>query len=94
MHFHFVDLKDFSHWWLKIDHDEVDLCLQAPGLDEQLVIETTLRTLTEIWMGDVTLTGSVRMGKLKTYGLLSYERTLSKWLGQHRLADIRPPFSR
>ena len=87
IHFHFADQADFNNWWLKFDNDEVDLCLTAPGEDEELVIETSLRTLTELWMGDINLSAAKNSG-LKMFGLSEYEKTFLKWLGSHPLAGI------
>ncbi len=85
IHFHFQDQESHADWWLKIDGDDVDLCLHRPGDDEDLLVETTLRCLTEIWMGDVSPSQACRKGSLKLTGLLPYEKTFSKWLGRHRL---------
>ena len=90
IHFYFSDLGSFNHWWLKMDADEVDLCQQPPGQDEHLRVTCTLRALTEIWMGDLDLDRAIRQSKLQLLGLKPYEKAFSRWLGRHRLADIRP----
>lgn len=90
IHFHFRDLAAFNHWWLKIDQDEVDLCLEAPGQDEHLMVQCSLRALTEIWMGDLDIPVAVRRKDLVLLGLTPYERSFGSWLGRHRLAEIRP----
>lgn len=90
IHFHFTDLDKYNHWWLKVDNGEVDLCMEPPGQDEHLYVETTLRCLTEIWMGDIPTIRATNAGQLSLLGLKPYERSFPKWLGQHRLAEIRP----
>jgi len=90
IHFRFTDLKDYPNWWLKIDDELVDLCIEAPGEDSDLLIETDLRCLTEIWMGDTRLEMAVRTGRIRLLGQIDYERSISRWLGRHRLADVRP----
>lgn len=89
IHFHFPDLAEFGDWWLKFDDDNVDLCLTPPGDDEDLIIETNLRLLTELWMGDTSLTTAINSG-MKILGLSQYEKTIQKWLGHHPLAGITP----
>lgn len=90
VHFHFTDLEHFNHWWLKFDGLEVDLCLEAPGHDEHLYVSCGLRCLTEIWMGDLAVTRAIHDGRMSVVGLRPYEKTFSRWLGNHRLAAIRP----
>lgn len=90
IHFHFTDLADFNHWWLKVDGQEVDLCIEPPGEDEHLLIETCVRALTEVWMGDADIQQAIRQRRIKVLGYVEFEKSISRWLGHHRLAGIRP----
>jgi DNA-binding HxlR family transcriptional regulator len=42
-------------WWLVFDEGDVDLCLKRPGFDIDLRVNTDVKTLTDIWMGQVKL---------------------------------------
>src|SRR5690242_10838527 len=43
-------------WWLIVaPGDGVDLCSVDPGFDVDLYISTDLRTMTQVWMGYITL---------------------------------------
>ena len=88
--FHFSELTDYADWWLKIDDEQVDLCIDEPGDEIQLLITSTLRCLTEIWMGDTSLAQARRQRRLELLGQTDYERSIDRWLGRHMLADIRP----
>ena len=41
------------YFWLVVDANEVDLCFTDPGREVDVIVEADLRTLTEIWMGDL-----------------------------------------
>ena len=90
IHFHFTDLGNYNHWWLKVDNNEVDLCMEAPGQDEHLLIETSLLCMTEIWMGDTSPQQAINSKRCLLLGLRPYEKSFSQWLGRHRLSEIRP----
>lgn len=49
-----------SRYWLRVEHREVELCLTNPGFEVALSVETTLRTMVEVWMGDRDVQQAVR----------------------------------
>ena len=53
--FKFTDLKNYANWWIKIVDRDVDLCIDNPGCDVDAYFTADLRTMTEVWMGDVSL---------------------------------------
>ena len=59
---------------------EVDLCLHHPGHDVDLRVSSHVRTLTDVWMGEVALDEAVRAGKLKLEGPRSLVRAFPSWL--------------
>jgi DNA-binding HxlR family transcriptional regulator len=53
IYFEFPDAaKGLRRWWLVIDEGDVDLCLQDPGREVDVSLSTSVRTMTQIWMGD------------------------------------------
>ncbi len=38
-----------SRYWLRIERPEVELCLTQPGFEVELTVETTLRTMVDVW---------------------------------------------
>jgi len=88
--FTFADLKKFSHWWLVVYDDEVDLCTRDPGKDVDIYISATVRALAEVWRGDVGLRQAIADGNIKTHGLRTLERTLPNWLGLCLYKDVQP----
>jgi hypothetical protein len=77
------------HWWLVGDGDEVDLCLTDPGFDVGLYVETDLRTMTRVWMGDLTLKAAVNAGSITLDGSRDLRLHLERWLGLSGFAGIK-----
>jgi DNA-binding HxlR family transcriptional regulator len=61
----FTDLNAMRHRWLVVQSGEVDVCLDDPGYDVDVWIACTLRTLTQVFMGDLALDSALRTGKLR-----------------------------
>jgi DNA-binding HxlR family transcriptional regulator len=86
--FIFSDLRANSRtWWLVNEGGEVDLCPVDPGDEPELQICTTLRTMTRVWMGDLTIDAVVRSGDLTILGPQTLRRRLGGWL---RLSPYAP----
>ena len=49
--------------WLRIERPDVELCLTNPGLEVELTVETTLRTMVDVWMGDRDVGDAVGGGR-------------------------------
>lgn len=90
LRFRFTDLDEFADWWVKIDGDEVELCLDDPGYDVDVYFTSNLRTMVEVWMGDVAISQARATGRLKIVGRSAYLRNLREWFRLHMLSGIRP----
>ena len=88
--FIFDELAEFKSWWLLIDEDGVDLCTENPGKDVTLYINTTVRTMVEIWEGTLDLKIARHKELLKVMGDRRIANTLPEWLGICLYADIEP----
>lgn len=88
--FIFDDVKKLKNWWLVVHDDEVDVCTENPGKDVDLYIRTTLRSLVEVWEGDIEIKKAQRKQQMKTQGNKQLARTMPDWLGINPYSDIRP----
>ena len=79
--FIFDDLDKNKSWWLVVRGGVVDLCTENPGLDVDLYITTTVRTLVEIWEGDIEIKSALRNELLKTQGNRQLVKAMPDWLG-------------
>src|SRR5262249_32605408 len=75
------------NWWLVAENGDVDLCPIDPGDPPALVMLGTLRTITQIWMGECSLAGVQRERQLELRGSPSLRRSLVQWL---RLSPYAP----
>lgn len=90
LHVEFTDLaKRFRRWWLVADGREVDVCVEDPGRDVDVTFRTDLKTLTQVWLGDVSLRTAQATGRLQVNGAASYTRHLSKWLVLSAFAGVK-----
>ncbi len=89
--FEFPDAKKgMKNWWLVVDSGEVDLCLDDPGYDVDVTLSSNLRTMTQIWMGDMSLAQARAKGLLKVFGAAKLVRGIGNWLGASPFANVAP----
>jgi DNA-binding HxlR family transcriptional regulator len=88
--FIFEELTLFKSWWVVVNDNGVDLCTKNPGKDVDLYISSTVRTMVEIWEGELGLTLALRKQLVKTNGNRLLIKTLPEWFGICLYADIKP----
>jgi len=90
IHFDFRDSRARErHWWLVVEHGEADLCRDDPGHDLTLVVESTVRALTEVWTGDSDWQTEIAAGRIRVIGAARDARNLWRWLGRSMFAPTR-----
>jgi len=77
-----------SRYWLRVDRPEVELCLTNPGVDVALTVETTLRTMVDVWLGDRDVGDAVSGGAIALKGAPALTRTFPRWLLLSPFADV------
>jgi DNA-binding HxlR family transcriptional regulator len=90
IYFEFEDLRRMKRWWLVIEQGEVDVCLDDPGRDVDLSIYTDLRTLTEIFMGDLPLKLAKSSDRITLVGSSELTNSMHRWFGLMPFAHIKP----
>jgi DNA-binding HxlR family transcriptional regulator len=87
----FTDLQTARrNWWLIVEPDqEVDLCRVDPGFDVDLYLSTTLRTMTEVWMGYTTIARAKEQERLIITGNRQLEADLGSWLSLSAFAKVK-----
>ena len=78
-------------WWLVIGPDEVDVCNADPGHQVTATIETDLRTLTRVWLGDLAWTAATRTGDLVVQASPSVRRAVPRWFSLSAFASVPRP---
>lgn len=55
-------------YWLVFERGVVDLCYRNPGFDIDLFVAASLRVLTQVWLGHISIEGAIRDGRLQLDG--------------------------
>ena len=85
----FDELKKHKTWWLLADGDVVDLCTEDPGKDVDLYINSSVRTIVEVWEGDLDMRKALRNGSVKAQGSRHLVRTMPDWFGVCLYKEVR-----
>ncbi|MCD6078066.1 MAG: HxlR family transcriptional regulator [Ramlibacter sp.] len=90
VHFRFRDAPVAERlWWLVVEDRTPDLCRDDPGHDLDVVVESTVRALTEVWTGDSEPEQEIRAGALSVAGGGRQGQQLWRWLGRSMFAPTR-----
>lgn len=89
--FSFSDLSKSATWWIVADGGEVDLCDDNPGKDVDLYVTTDVRTMVEVWLGDLSLRKCLQDERMKVDGNSHLARRMSNWLGFSMLSQVPRP---
>ena len=88
--FMFDELMQYATWWLVVDGDIVDLCTEDPGKEVDLYINSSVRTIVEVWRGDLDIRTALRDGSIKAHGSRHFIRTMPNWFGVCLYNEVRP----
>ncbi|KRF17074.1 HxlR family transcriptional regulator [Nocardioides sp. Soil797] len=90
--FEFADVESrVARWWLCVNGDDVDVCDYDPGFEVTAGVSTSLRTMVELWRGDLQWADALRAGQVAVSGPSAVGRNVPRWLGQMRLASVPRP---
>ena len=90
IHFKFRDARSGEGaWWLVVENGVADLCRDDPGRELTLVVDSTVRALTEVWSGDRTPQEVLQAGELRVEGDRRDADSLWRWLGTSAFAGTR-----
>lgn len=86
--FRFTDIKEYPDWWMVVEGDNVDLCVNDPGRDVDIYFTSSVKSLAEIWMGQNTYKKAIRDGELTLVGDRVLTHNVSSWLTNSIFADL------
>ncbi|MGC4089010.1 MAG: helix-turn-helix domain-containing protein [Polyangiaceae bacterium] len=67
-------------YWLSAERPNVDLCLTNPGFEVALSVETTLRTMVDVWMGGREANDAIQSGAIELKGTARLTKAFPNWL--------------
>ena len=75
-------------WWLVSENGEIDLCLNDPGYDVDIVIKCSLKTMTEIWTCQRRFNDAVKRRTVDVKGDSRLAGRLQDWLRSSALSRL------
>ncbi|MGD9841812.1 MAG: transcriptional regulator, partial [Steroidobacteraceae bacterium] len=79
---------DMGHWWLVSSNHEIDLCLEDPGHEVDVLVKSSVRTLTSVWLSQYTFSQALKVGDLRLTGSEKIKQQLPIWLQGSPLARL------
>ncbi len=70
-----------QNWWLIVNAGKVDLCSFDPGFELDLLVTSSLLTMTSIWMGLTAVGKEIDAGHMELAGDPKIARAMQQWLG-------------
>lgn len=86
--FKFTDIKELSNWWLVARRDEVDVCVKDPGKEVDIYFTCPVKTMIDVWMGDLSYRKAIRSDQLKVVGPSALMRNMFNWINAGIFADL------
>lgn len=89
--FHFTDFAEQPKWWITANSDEVEVCTVDPGQDVDVYITTTVRAMTDAWMGRTTYRQAAEDGAFEIIGSTQLTRNIGSWMSACVFSDLPDP---
>ena len=88
--FKFTDIKEFPDWWLVIQGNSLDLCVNDPGKEVDVYFTSSVKTLADIWMGESSYKQAQKDGSMIIVGEQQLTRNITSWMANSIFADLPP----
>ena len=90
--FHFPDAPPRTRdWWLVIRPDDVDVCDDDPEQPVAVAVTTDLRTMVQIWRGDLAWAAALSTGRIRIEGPEQVRRAVPSWFALSPFAAVPRP---
>jgi DNA-binding HxlR family transcriptional regulator len=90
--FRFPDApSDARDWWLVITRGEVDVCDVDPGHAVAVTVTANLRSMVNLWRGDLSWSNALRAGVVEVHGPEGLRRAVPGWFTLSSFAAVPRP---
>lgn len=79
---------DKRRWWLLFERGRVDVCLNHPGDEVDLVVRSHVKVLVDIWLGARETRPALAAGDIELEGSRVHERGFAIWFGPGPFARL------
>ncbi|MGI9202012.1 MAG: winged helix-turn-helix transcriptional regulator [Woeseiaceae bacterium] len=80
--------KGATDWWLVSENGEVELCLNEPGGDVDVVVRSPLANMTAVWTCQKPFEDAVADGEIEVFGDKNLISSLPDWLQASGLSQL------
>jgi hypothetical protein len=78
--FKFTDVEQKAEWWLIADNGVVEACDKDPGRDIHVYFTTTVKTMTNIWLGKTTYRRARNDNEISIVGNSYLTSNVNSWM--------------
>lgn len=82
------------HFWLLLDRERVELCVEDPGFEIDLQVDADLAAMAGVWLGDMPFDTAVRSGAIRLSGPRALAGAFPSWLMLSAFARVPRPEGR
>lgn len=75
-------------WWLVSENGEIDLCLNDPGHEVDVMIKASLKAMTAVWICERNFNDAVNTGDIQVMGAPRLTARLQEWLRASALSRL------
>lgn len=91
--FHFSDASHYANWWLICEAGSIDVCTEHPGYEADVYLTTDVKTLTEIWTGNIRWSAALSQKRMTILGNTLLVKQIPHWIGESQMAVFNPQYS-
>lgn len=88
--FQFTDMPEKGHWWLISDGTDIEACDKDPGKDVDVYFTTTVKTMTDIWMGNRSYRSARKADEISVTGNSYLADHLTSWMQSSPFETLPP----
>lgn len=89
VHFIYHDApRGSQQWWLVSENNEIDLCLDDPQFEVDLIIKSSLATMTAVWTCQKEFSDEQKRGSIEVLGDPKLSNKLQQWLQSSLLSRL------
>jgi DNA-binding HxlR family transcriptional regulator len=78
-------------FWLMLERTKVELCIEDPGVEIDVMVDADLAAMTLIWLGDLSFEEAVRSKGVRVTGPRRLASAFPAWLMLSGYADVPRP---
>ena len=81
---------EMRRWWLLIEAGSIDLCQSDPGFEVDLFLDSTVRAMGRVWIGQRDLHAAIAAEEVLLHGDVALARSIGRWLMLSRVVEAAP----